>query len=877
MRGKGFCLLLCLLFGNIVHASAQTADLFDKVVANFRKMIVLSESGANETEQDAQLSTVVGKILFHENREYLNTLEESLFTDITGTTDAKGSKLFSERLSADNGLWDADKLAFLSMIESLLSRLENEAIAGKIGKHVFTELKKDRITLNRIQQRYNKELGAVFAKFSTRAIQDRRQQWNEYVRFLSSKLNKASILKEYKHLSLLPSSRGDKDAKTNREVFGNALPEKTLVLTFDDGPHPRYSQKILKTLNEYNIQPIFFHVGKNLGTIDKNGKVKLTPHAKISQQLLDSGGVLANHSYSHPVLPKLSAEELATEIKTTNQLIKEMSGNQPALFRAPYGARNETILAKIKSMNLYSVMWNIDSKDWADPVPKSIAKRVLDEVEKQKQGIILFHDIQSQTVEALPLVLAELNKRGYKFARWDGSGFVVDDKKTVVANNNTASSLYRESWAVVIGIDEYQHWPKLSYAANDARGIKELLIKRFKFKEENIFSLYNEQATRANILSLLNDKLGNNKLIKKNDRVIIFYAGHGATRQLYSGRDLGYIIPVDAKAKDFFGQSISMTSINDISEGIPAKHLFMIMDSCYSGLALTRSGSKADSRNFIQENNKRTARQMLTAGGADQEVADGGPHGHSVFTWSLIQALEGKGDMNKDGFITASELASYISPIVSSISLQTPAFGNLVGSQGGDVVFELETKPEHLNNLSAQLDEQEAQINKKLDELKRQIELKRQRNLEKKKELQEAKKLLAKIEAGEQATEQPEATASELNEEGLKLYRQKKYQASLDKFIQASNTDPTFVEAVNNSGFLYYRLKDYKNAVVWLEKTVALDRKRAVAWLNLGDCYFEVGDFNSAEAAYRMHLKLSPNSKARNKVLQKLTEMVTKK
>jgi hypothetical protein len=94
---------------------------------------------------------------------------------------------------------------------------------------------------------------------------------------------------------------------------------------------------------------------------------------------------------------------------------------------------------------------------------------------------------------------------------------------------------------------------------------------------------------------------------------------------------------------------------------------------------------------------------MLTAGGTDQLVSDGGPNGHSVFTWTLLQALGGKADLNGDGLITGTELAAYVAPAVSSVSQQTPAFGSLPGSEGGEFVFELPEESEFLNTATTQL------------------------------------------------------------------------------------------------------------------------------------------------------------------------------
>ena len=200
--------------------------------------------------------------------------------------------------------------------------------------------------------------------------------------------------------------------------------------------------------------------------------------------------------------------------------------------------------------------------------------------------------------------------------------------------------------------------------------------------------------------------------MKKNDRLFVFFAGHGATRQLSSGRDLGYIVPVDSDPNQIATDAIPMTELQNIAEGVTAKHALFVMDACYSGLGLTRG---AGNSNYLRDNAKRVGRQMLTAGGADQLVADGGPNGHSVFTWALLQGLGGKGDLNGDGLITATELAAYVAPAVAATSRQTPAFGSLPGSEGGDFIFELPSETEFLSGETKQLPSEAIALNTKLD------------------------------------------------------------------------------------------------------------------------------------------------------------------
>ena len=106
--------------------------------------------------------------------------------------------------------------------------------------------------------------------------------------------------------------------------------------------------------------------------------------------------------------------------------------------------------------------------------------------------------------------------------------------------------LYRESWAVVIGVNDYQSWPKLRYAVNDATTIEETLINKFGFKRDHVRKLLNGDATRQRIMQVLGDEFTDSNKVQRDDRVFFFFAGHGATRTLGDGRQIGFIVPVDA-------------------------------------------------------------------------------------------------------------------------------------------------------------------------------------------------------------------------------------------------------------------------------------------------------------------------------------------
>ncbi|MBO0726608.1 MAG: polysaccharide deacetylase family protein, partial [Blastocatellia bacterium] len=667
------------------------------------------------------------------------------------------------------------------------------------------------------------------------------------------------------------------------------------VLTFDDGPHPRYTDQILATLKKYNARALFFNVGKNLGTVSLQNEVKLSPNSNVSRRVLAAGHLLADHSYSHPDLTKLSPADQSREINNTILLLEKVIGAKPTLFRPPYGAKNAVVRKEVESLGLKSILWTLDSMDWADPIPESIVQRVLAQVNVAKKGVLLMHDIHMQSAAALPRILEELSKQGYTFMIFDGDRFVPAalpvqaNARSGAANTQTAQtsapdeikddikrSYYHESWAVVIGINDYQNWPKLRYCVNDANSIEQILTSQYGFKQSNIIKLLNKDATRERIVWALGDQLADPKRVMKDDRVFVFFAGHGATRKLPSGKEMGYIVPVDADTEASQAKSISMAQLQEFCELIPAKHLYFVVDSCYSGLALTRSGgASAKSANYLEEITRRTARQILTAGGADQQVADNGPGGHSIFTWTLLQGLQGLADTDGNGAITASELGAYISPAVSSVSHQTPAFGNLPGSEGGEFVFELQQ--ESLTEASKQLDEEAVKLNDELERIQKEIAAKRDRNAKLRGKVEEERVKLN--DASQTRSNQPKSRAAQAQEHhnlGLKYYREKKYDEAVRELEEAVKLDPRNATIVNNLGFTLFRFEKYEESIVWLQKAIEIDPQRIVAYINLADAYMKSGKAAEARQYYEKYAEIAPNAPSIEYVRKKLEELKEK-
>ena len=252
----------------------------------------------------------------------------------------------------------------------------------------------------------------------------------------------------------------------------------------------------------------------------------------------------------------------------------------------------------------------------------------------------------------------------------------------------TTEDIYDDSWALIIGIDKYQNVKKLNYAVDDAESIKEILEDSFQFPSGNISILINEEATKQNILKSFSEITKN---AKSNDRVLVFFAGHGETMDLPGGGEKGYLIPVEGDTEELYLTSIPMDELREIALMSEAKHMLYLVDACYGGIAAvgSRGLEPQKTSDFINKVAKFQSRQVITAGGRGEKVIEKPEWGHSAFTLNLIRGLkDGAADYNADGFITANELGMFLSDKVSTDSenQQTPQYGRMT-SQEGEFVF----------------------------------------------------------------------------------------------------------------------------------------------------------------------------------------------
>ncbi|MFH1739379.1 MAG: caspase family protein [bacterium] len=263
------------------------------------------------------------------------------------------------------------------------------------------------------------------------------------------------------------------------------------------------------------------------------------------------------------------------------------------------------------------------------------------------------------------------------------------------------ATFYQDNWAFIVGVDKYTQWPPLGNAVNDAKGMRDLLVSKFKFSDDHVLEIYDEEATKDRIL----EEFRKVSQAGKESRVVLFYAGHGQTLSSRKG-DQGFLVPVDGAFVPLAEQPsldqvhtwISMRELSDELGFFNAKHVLLIVDACYSGLLAAKRGANLQ---MIQQDQvtahltelaEELAVEVITAGAKNEQVQDGGYKGHSVFTGFLIKGLEtGEADLDKDGVITTMELGSYVWQNVRQVtsSKQNPQYCKLPGyeEEEGTVLF----------------------------------------------------------------------------------------------------------------------------------------------------------------------------------------------
>lgn len=240
--------------------------------------------------------------------------------------------------------------------------------------------------------------------------------------------------------------------------------------------------------------------------------------------------------------------------------------------------------------------------------------------------------------------------------------------------------LYYKSWGVVIGIENYLLAPKIPGAVDDAKAVAEAL-RKLGFEE--VVELYDKEASSRRLQQTLVDFLP--RKVGRQDRLVIYFAGHAGVTQTAAGKDLGYLVPWDAQPGNV-SKAVTFEQLKEFSHRSASKHTLFLFDTAVRGWEASAAHALSlEGRSAPEEDTEKRAVQVLTA--ADKGEAASRTQDHSVFVQALIKALSGDADLDKNGWLMASELAQYVSQHVSeqTKNAQHPVFAQLEGD--GDTIM----------------------------------------------------------------------------------------------------------------------------------------------------------------------------------------------
>lgn len=183
------------------------------------------------------------------------------------------------------------------------------------------------------------------------------------------------------------------------EVLSADAEEKKIAITFDDGPHPVYTEQLLDGLKERGVHATFFVTGEHAAL-----------HPDIIRRMYDEGHLIGNHTFSHIQLREGNREEFKEELIETNEVIEQIIGEEVVYVRPPYGSWDKNFE---QELSMIPVLWTIDPLDWCSQSAAAVERRVLEKVEEN--SIILLHDYYATTVTAALDLIDKLLEEGYTF------------------------------------------------------------------------------------------------------------------------------------------------------------------------------------------------------------------------------------------------------------------------------------------------------------------------------------------------------------------------------------------------------------------------------------------------------------------------------
>lgn len=224
-----------------------------------------------------------------------------------------------------------------------------------------------------------------------------------YQRFCTNEYNTSNSVNATSATTVNSDLSDESDSDSFVDITKEEQSQKKVALTFDDGPHPVYTLKLLDALAQRNIKATFFIIGESAEN-----------NPDIVKKIHDAGHLIGNHTYTHVQLTCINSTKALEEIRKTNDVIYSITGENVRYIRPPYGKYSNTLA---QNSNLIPIVWSVDPRDWSVLNTNSVVNYVVKKV--KPNDVILLHDIFETSVDAAIQIVDILLEQGYTFVTVD--------------------------------------------------------------------------------------------------------------------------------------------------------------------------------------------------------------------------------------------------------------------------------------------------------------------------------------------------------------------------------------------------------------------------------------------------------------------------
>ena len=201
---------------------------------------------------------------------------------------------------------------------------------------------------------------------------------------------------------------------------------RLVTLTFDDGPFPETTPRVLELLARYEIHATFFVIGRYL---DGSGERAQASRAAL-HQIADAGHLIGNHTHDHALLTSVTHTQVLEQIDRGAASIERTLGRKPILFRPPYGQLDDFGAEAVRARGLDVLLWNVEAQDMSRDDATTMFRELVHQIRRAEGGVVLLHDIRWTSVRILEKLLVFLDAKRFDPARPDREGYVIVDMPT---------------------------------------------------------------------------------------------------------------------------------------------------------------------------------------------------------------------------------------------------------------------------------------------------------------------------------------------------------------------------------------------------------------------------------------------------------------